>query len=84
MNGKPQLLPAVEKLDSTDKNAQETQYGVMYTYWMLMDTAWQGQFGAKYSPALEQPQLWTRPYVTSFAAYDGLTQLAPGTDEALV
>ncbi len=84
VNGKPQLLPAVEKLDSTDKNAQETQYGVMYTYWMLMDTAWQGQFGAKYSPALEQPQLWTRPYVTSFAAYDGLTQLAPGTDEALI
>lgn len=84
VDGKPQLLPAVEKLDSTDKNAQETQYGVMYTYWMLMDTAWQGQFGAKYSPALEQPQLWTRPYVTSFAAYDGLTQLTPGTDEALI
>ncbi len=83
VNGTPQLLPAIEKLDQTDKNAQETQYGVMYTYWMLMDTAWQGQFGAKYSPALEQPQLWTRPYVKSFAAYDGL-QLAPGTDEALI
>lgn len=84
VDGKPQLLPAIEKIDASDKNAQETQYGVMYTYWMLMDTAWQGQFGAKYSPALEQPQLWTRPYVTSFAAYDGLTQLTPGTDEALI
>ncbi len=48
-----------------------------------MDTSWSDQFGASYSPALEQPQLWTRPYVVSFAAYDGLT-LEVGSDEALI
>lgn len=82
-NGVPTLTPEVEKLDQTDKNLQETKYGVQYTYWMLMDNAWQTQWGAKYSPALGQPQLWTRPYVTSFAAYDNI-QLTPGTDEALI
>ena len=82
-NGVPTLTPEVEKLDQTDKNLQETRYGVQYTYWMLMDNAWQTQWGAKYSPALEQPQLWTRPYVTSFAAYDNV-QIAPGSDEDLI
>ncbi|TCW61304.1 extracellular solute-binding protein [Treponema sp. J25] len=82
-NGVPQLLPEIEKLDQTDKNAQETKYGVQYTYWMLMDNPWADQWGAKYSPALAQPQLWTRPYVRSFAAYDNL-QLTPGSDEALI
>lgn len=83
-DGKPALTPEIEKIDSTDKNLQETKYGLMYTYWMLMDTAWLGQWGLKMSPALEQPQLWTRPYVQSFAAYDNLSQLAPGSDEALI
>lgn len=82
-NGVPQLLPEIEKLDQTDKNAQETKYGVQYTYWMLMDNPWADQWGAKYSPALAQPQLWTRPYVRSFAAYDNL-QLTPGSEEALI
>ncbi|MCX7655947.1 MAG: extracellular solute-binding protein [Treponemataceae bacterium] len=82
-NGIPQLLPEIEKLDQTDKNTQETKYGVQYTYWMLMDNPWADQWGAKYSPALAQPQLWTRPYVRSFAAYDNL-QLTPGSDEALI
>ena len=82
VNGVPTLTPEVKKLDSTDKNKQETEIGVQYTYWMLMDTAWQAQFGVEYSPALGQPQLWTRPYVHSFAAYDGLT-LPVGSDEAL-
>ncbi|MCQ2981935.1 MAG: extracellular solute-binding protein [Treponemataceae bacterium] len=82
-SGKPDLLPAIRELDSTDKNAQENDIGVQYTYWMLMDTAWSAQFGESYSPALEQPQLWTRPYVVSFAAYDGLT-LEVGSDEALI
>ncbi len=82
-NGKPELLPEVAELDSKDKNAQETKYGVQYTYWMLMDNPWADQWGAKYSPALGQPQLWTRPYVKSFAAYDNL-QLTPGSDEALI
>lgn len=81
-NGVPTLTPEVREIDSTDKNRQENEIGVQYTYWMLMDTAWQGQFGAEYAPSLEQPQLWTRPYVTSFAAYDGLT-LPVGSDEAL-
>lgn len=81
-NGVPTLTPAVKALDTADKNKQETEIGVQYTYWMLMDTAWQAQFGLEYSPALGQPQLWTRPYVKSFAAYDGLT-LPVGSDEAL-
>lgn len=82
-DGKPTLTAELEKIDSTDKNLQETKYGLMYTYWMLMDNAWQTQWGLKMSPALEQPQLWTRPYVKSFAAYDNV-QLAPGSDEALM
>jgi putative aldouronate transport system substrate-binding protein len=82
-DGKPVLFPEIEKIDSTDKNLQETKYGVMYTYWMLMDNAWQTQWGLKMAPALEQPQLWTRPYVKSFAAYDNVL-LAPGSDEALI
>jgi len=82
-DGKPELVPEVAELDTKDKNAQETKYGVQYTYWMLMDNPWADQWGAKYSPALAQPQLWTRPYVKSFAAYDNL-QLTPGSDEALI
>jgi putative aldouronate transport system substrate-binding protein len=82
-DGKPELLPEVAELDAKDKNAQETKYGVQYTYWMLMDNPWADQWGAKYSPALAQPQLWTRPYVKSFAAYDNL-QLTTGSDEALI
>ncbi len=82
-NGIPKLTPEVAELDKTDKNAQETDIGVQYTYWMLMDTAWQAQWGSDYSPSLEQPQLWTRPYVVSYAAYDGLT-LEVGSDEDLI
>ncbi len=48
-----------------------------------MDTAWQAQWGVEYAPSLGQPQLWTRPYVHSFAAYDGLT-LPVGSDESLI
>lgn len=81
--GVPQLLPDVKKLDSTDKNKQETDIGVQYTYWMLMDTAWQAQWGIEYAPSDGQPQLWTRPYVKSFAVYDGLT-LPVGSDEDLI
>ncbi len=83
VNGIPTLTPEVKALDLSDKNAQETDIGVQYTYWMLMDTAWQAQWGVEYSPALEQPQLWTRPYVHSYAAYDGLT-LPVGSDEDLI
>lgn len=83
INGIPTLTPAVKELDTKDKNKQETDIGVQYTYWMLMDTAWQAQWGVDYAPSLEQPQLWTRPYVTSFAAYDGLS-LEVGSDEALI
>ncbi len=82
VNGVPTLTPEMRELDSTDKNKQENEVGIQFTYWMLMDTAWQAQFGAEYSPSLEQPQLWTRPYVKSFAAYDGLT-LPVGSDEAI-
>jgi putative aldouronate transport system substrate-binding protein len=48
-----------------------------------MDTAWQAQWGVEYAPSVGQPQLWTRPYVHSFAAYDGLT-LPVGSDEQLI
>ena len=48
-----------------------------------MDTAWQAQWGVEYAPSLAQPQLWTRPYVRSYAVYDGLT-LPVGSDEDLI
>ena len=82
VNGIPTLTPEVKALDQNDKNKQETEIGVQFTYWMLMDTAWQQQWGIEYSPALAQPQLWTSPYVKSYAVYDGLT-LPIGTDEEL-
>ncbi len=82
-NGKPELVKAIKDLDSNDKNKQETDVGVLFTYWMLMDTAWQAQWGLEYAPSLEQPQLWTRPYVNSYAVYDGLT-LPVGSDEDLI
>lgn len=82
-SGMPELTADVKYLDQNDKNKQETEIGVQYTYWMLMDTAWQEQWGKEYAPSLAQPQLWTRPYVVSYAAYDGLT-LPVGSDEALV
>ena len=81
--GIPELTPEMKKLDSTDKNKQETDVGVLFTYWMLMDTAWQAQWGVEYAPSLAQPQLWTRPYVRSYAVYDGLT-LPVGSDEDLI
>ncbi len=80
-DGVPTLLPEIAELDQTDKNKQETEYGVQYTYWMLMDTAWQEQFPKNYSPSLAQPQLWTRPYATSFAQYDNI-ELVSGSDMA--
>ena len=83
VNGIPTLTPEIKELDSKDKNKQETEIGVLYTYWMLMDTAWQAQWGVEYAPSLEQPQLWTRPYVRSYAVYDGLT-LPVGSDEDLI
>lgn len=83
VNGIPTLIPEIKELDSKDKNKQETEIGVLYTYWMLMDTAWQAQWGVEYAPSLEQPQLWTRPYVRSYAVYDGLT-LPVGSDEDLI
>ena len=83
VDGIPTLTPEIKALDSADKNKQETEIGVLYTYWMLMDTAWQAQWGVEYAPSLEQPQLWTRPYVCSYAVYDGLT-LTVGSDEDLM
>ena len=83
VDGIPTLLPEIQDMDKNDKNRQEIEIGVQFTYWMLMDNAWQDQFGKEYAPALEQPQLWTRPYVRSFAVYDRL-ELEPGSDEALI
>ncbi|MCI1208434.1 MAG: extracellular solute-binding protein [Treponema sp.] len=82
-DGIPKLTPEVKKIDSEDKNKQETEIGVQYTYWMLMDTAWQQQWGIEYAPSLAEPQLWTRPYVMSYAQYDNMTA-KPGSDEALI
>ncbi len=83
IDGVPTLTKEMKDLDSNDKNKQETEVGVLFTYWMLMDTAWQAQWGVEYAPSLGQPQLWTRPYVRSYAEYDGLT-LAVGSDEDLI
>ncbi|MCL2138417.1 MAG: extracellular solute-binding protein [Treponema sp.] len=83
IDGVPTLLPEVSEMDKTDKNDQETKYGVQYTYWMLMDNPWTYQFPQEYSPAVEQPQLWTRPYATSFVSYDGI-EMEPGSEEALI
>jgi len=83
INDVPTLLPDVDYLDKNDKNKQEVEIGVQYTYWMLMDNPWIQQFPIEYAPSLEQPQLWTRPYVVSYAQYDNLN-MAPGSDEALI
>ncbi|MDR2536745.1 MAG: extracellular solute-binding protein [Treponema sp.] len=83
VNGVPTFTPAVKEVNLTDKNKQEIEIGVDYTYWMLMDTAWQGQWPVEYAPSLGQPQLWTRPYVTSYAQYDNL-EMQPGSDAALI
>ncbi len=80
-NGVPHLTEEVAEIDRTDKNRQEMEYGVQYTYWMLMDSAWQEQFEKNYAPALAQPQLWTRDYVKSFAEYDNI-ELETGSDLA--
>lgn len=82
-DGIPTLLPEIKKLDSENKNKQEIDVGVLFTYWMLMDTAWQTQWGVEYAPSLEQPQKWTSPYVTSYAMYDGLT-IPVGSEEDLI
>uniref|UniRef100_UPI0025D55A8F extracellular solute-binding protein n=1 Tax=Treponema sp. TaxID=166 RepID=UPI0025D55A8F len=81
--GIPELYPEIRALDSNNKNQQETEIGVQYTYWMLMDTAWQTQWPVEYAPSLGQPQLWTIPYVHSYAVYDGLT-IPSGSDEDLI
>lgn len=83
VDGIPTLTKEMKDLDSSDKNKQETDVGILYTYWMLMDTAWQAQWGLEYAPSLEQPQLWTRPYVSSYAVYDGLV-IPVGSEEDLI
>jgi putative aldouronate transport system substrate-binding protein len=83
IDGVPTLLPEIRDMDKFDKNRQEIEIGVQYTYWMLMDNPWTQQFPQEYSPAVEQPQLWTRPYVYSYAVYDRL-EMEPGSDEALI
>ena len=83
VNGVPQHLPEVRELNNSDKNRQEIEIGVDYTYWMLMDNAWQNQFPTEFSPSVAQPQIWTRPYVASFAHYDQL-DMPVGSDEALI
>jgi putative aldouronate transport system substrate-binding protein len=82
-NGIPELVPTVKEVNLADKNKQEIEIGVDYTYWMLMDTAWHDQWPVEYAPSLAQPQLWTQPYVTSYAQYDNL-DMVPGSDEALI
>ena len=83
VNGVPEHLPEVRELNNSDKNRQEIEVGVDYTYWMLMDNAWQNQFATEFAPYVGQPQIWTRPYVASFAHYDQL-DMPVGSDEALI
>lgn len=82
VEGKPELLPQVEELALRNKNALEEKEGVLYTYWMLMDSGWQAQWKQKLSPAVSQPELWTRPYVEQYFAYDAII-LPPNSDESL-
>jgi len=82
VNGKPQLEPHVQELAFTDKKSMEERYGVLYTYWMLMDAGWQAQWNQNLAPAIAQPELWTRPYVEQYFAYDAIT-LPPNSDENL-
>lgn len=81
--GAPVFTPEVQEINFSDKNRQEIEIGVEATYWMLMDSAWYEQFRPGYPPAIAQPQLWTRPYVSSFAVYDNL-EMPAGSDEALI
>ena len=83
VDGVPTLLPYIAEMDQFDKNRQEIEIGVQYTYWMLMNTPWTYQFPMGFSPALEQPQLWTRPFVRSFAVYDRL-EMEPGSAYAII
>jgi len=83
VNGVPELLPEVRALNNSDKNRQEIEIGVDYTYWMLMNNPWANQFPTDYAPSVAQPQLWTRPYVASFAHYSQL-DMPVGSDEALI
>ena len=83
VDGVPTLLPEIAYMDRYDKNRQEIEIGVQFTYWMLMNNPWTFQFPREYSPALAQPQLWTRPFVTSFSVYDRL-DMEPGSDYALI
>jgi putative aldouronate transport system substrate-binding protein len=83
VNRIPTYTPEVKRVNQTDKNKQEIEIGVDYTYWMLMDTAWQSQWPVEYAPSLGQPQLWTRPYVTSYAEYANM-EMPPGSDAALI
>lgn len=82
-NDIPVFTPEINELNFTDKNKQEIEIGVDVTYWMLMDSAWYEQYRKGFSPSVEQPQLWTRPYVTSFAVYDNLDPPIE-SDEALI
>jgi len=82
VNGVPELLPETRELINTDPKRQEVEIGADYTYWMLMDNAWQNQF-AQYEPPIGQPQIWTRPYAASFAQYDQLDMPAD-SEEALI
>ncbi|MDR0524626.1 MAG: extracellular solute-binding protein [Spirochaetaceae bacterium] len=82
-NGIPTYTPEVHEMNFSDKNRQEIEIGLDATYWMLMDVAWYEQFRPGFPPSIEQPQMWTRPYVRSFAQYDNM-EMPAGTDEALI
>ncbi|MBQ5449281.1 MAG: hypothetical protein IIT57_04515 [Treponema sp.] len=47
-----------------------------------MDSAWEAQWNQKLSPAISQPELWTRPYVVKYFGYDAIS-LPPNSDENL-
>ncbi len=81
-DGIPELLPHVKTLSLSDKDTLEHRYGVLYTYWMLMDSGWQAQWKTELSPSISQPELWTRPYVEQYFAYEAIT-LPPNSEENL-
>ncbi|MBR3548559.1 MAG: ABC transporter substrate-binding protein, partial [Treponema sp.] len=48
----------------------------------LMDSGWQAQWKTELSPSISQPELWTRPYVEQYFAYEAIT-LPPNSEENL-
>lgn len=74
-DGTEGFIPEVQELLNSDRAAFDKQYGAAVKYWMLMDnpmmSKWQGDPVSPYKELSE----WTKPYATSFAAYENIDPL---------